>query len=389
MKILHLTDTYTDRGGIEQYLLALIGLLEPAGVQNQVVYLREHPQTIRSSAIPARLISGMGSLDRAVDELALFVKREDPDLILLHAIYDAPLIEAAGSLAPTAAYLHGFSPVCPALSKFFRRDDQICSRAFGLRCIEGMLNRRCSEARSPLTIRKLLRDTGAIQRAYKSLAYVMVASTYMFDLLLQNGFLRERLMILPPHFQEIPHFLPPQTQPPVVLFSARLEAEKGLPYLLQALTQTRTSFRLWVAGDGSRRAEYEALASRMGLQDRVDFLGWLDQAGMHAAFQNSSVFVMPSIFPEPFGKVGVEALAHGRPVVAFRVGGIPDWLFDERSGLLVPPLDVAALAAAIDHLIENEQLACELGAYGRQFVQDHFSPQRYREDLLSIFQRVT
>jgi glycosyltransferase involved in cell wall biosynthesis len=131
------------------------------------------------------------------------------------------------------------------------------------------------------------------------------------------------------------------------------------------------------------------LAVKLGVGRRVRFLGWLDERSLDKAYGDASIVVMPSIWPEPFGKVGIDALARGRPVIAFDVGGISDWLRDGWNGFLIPPGDEACLAKRIERLLLDPSLASEFGANGKTQVTREFSPQKHLNQLLKIFETVS
>ena len=95
---------------------------------------------------------------------------------------------------------------------------------------------------------------------------------------------------------------------------------------------------------------------------------------------------MPSRWPEPFGMVGVEAMLRCRPVVASRVGGIPDWLVDGETGTSVPCNDPQALADALDTLVEDTDLAIRMGEAGRKRAMGLFAYGRYMDELERLFQ---
>jgi glycosyltransferase involved in cell wall biosynthesis len=84
--------------------------------------------------------------------------------------------------------------------------------------------------------------------------------------------------------------------------------------------------------------------------------------------------------------VGVEAMANSRPVVAFNVGGIPDWLKDGYNGFLVPSRDVKRLAARMDQLLDDSTLATQLGSNGRSYVEQNYSSEQHLDQLLHIFE---
>jgi len=159
---------------------------------------------------------------------------------------------------------------------------------------------------------------------------------------------------------------------PVVGFIGRLTDQKGVEHLIQAMPLVRRRVpqaRLVVTGDGPLRERLERLAGGVA-PGAVCFLGALEDP--LPAFGLADVIVAPSRF-EPLGMVAAEALALGKAVVAARVGGLPDIVEHEVTGLLVPPGDPPALAEAIARLVEDRPLAARLGAEGRRRVVAQFS----------------
>jgi glycosyltransferase involved in cell wall biosynthesis len=156
---------------------------------------------------------------------------------------------------------------------------------------------------------------------------------------------------------------------------ARLSKEKGLHYLLQAFALMAGRYpqaRLLLAGDGPERQRLERLASRLGLGERVRFLGEVPHEQVPEVLQQLDVFAMPSTY-EGFGVAALEAEAMEVPVVASRIHGIPDVVLDGETGLLVPARDRQALAAALERLAVDGDLRRRLGQAGRAFVAEHYS----------------
>ena len=162
-----------------------------------------------------------------------------------------------------------------------------------------------------------------------------------------------------------------------VLFVGRLASNKGLLELTEAfgsLARADPSAELVLIGeDGGMRARVTDRVRALGLDRRVHLLGHVeDGALVSAAYREARVFALPSEY-EAFGLVLLEALAQGTPVVASRVGGIPEVVEDGRAGLLVPPRSSEALADALRRLWDDPDLARSLGAYGRDHVVPRFS----------------
>jgi len=100
------------------------------------------------------------------------------------------------------------------------------------------------------------------------------------------------------------------------------------------------------------------------------------------------VVVVSSVWPEPFGAVGLEGMRYGLPVVAFDAGGIKEWLIDGCNGFLIPWMDRAAFAAKVEQLLRDKPLARELGEHGRRAIAEHYEFSKYIDGLEELFERV-
>jgi glycosyltransferase involved in cell wall biosynthesis len=160
-----------------------------------------------------------------------------------------------------------------------------------------------------------------------------------------------------------------------ILTVANLRSEKAHEVLLVAAAQLRrySHLRFLIAGDGPRAAELRALAKTLGVARQVSFLGHRED--VPALLASADAFVLPSR-SEAFPNGAIEAMAAGLPVVATRVGGLLDLIDEGRTGLLVPPDDPAALAAAIESLVLSPARAAMLGAAARDEVTRRYSFDR-------------
>ena len=164
---------------------------------------------------------------------------------------------------------------------------------------------------------------------------------------------------------------------PTVIFVGRVTRQKGLPVLLRAAAELDPAAQLVICAGQADTAELEAEVSELAAQLRETRSGVIWISGMLAKREviqlltHATVFVCPSLY-EPLGIVNLEAMACGTAVVGSRVGGIPEVVADGKTGLLVPPGDPAALAASINVLLADQQLAAEMGRLGRARAETEF-----------------
>ncbi len=168
-----------------------------------------------------------------------------------------------------------------------------------------------------------------------------------------------------------------------VVFAGRVVPSKGVEVLVRAAARVQAEFV--VCGEGWQLQAMRELAQRLDVAERVDFRGWLTPEQLARELGEASVVVVPSVWPEPFGLVGIEAHASARPVVASATGGIVDWLDDGVNGLLARPGDVADLARKLELLLDDPQRQRTMGEAGRRGVAARFSVQSHLDAILKAY----
>jgi len=210
--------------------------------------------------------------------------------------------------------------------------------------------------------------------ALRRAAHVFCPSAYLAGLAVSWGLPAERVSVLPNPAPSLPE-LPPRQElrrrlgvdGPTLVFAGRLTAAKALPVAFAALASTE-GVCLLVAGDGPDRQALELEAERLGLAGRVRFLGAQPRERVLALFRAADAALLSSAW-ENFPHTVVEALAAGTPVIATRVGGVPEVVHDGENGLLVPAGDPEALAAAIRRFLHEPELRARLVAAAKPSVE--------------------
>jgi glycosyltransferase involved in cell wall biosynthesis len=184
------------------------------------------------------------------------------------------------------------------------------------------------------------------------------------------------------------HFTPGGTRDPNrLLFVGRLTAQKGIEGLIEALALMRHAASLDVVGDGPLAAKLMDRARGLGVGDRVRWLGQLTQPNLVDLYRHAAALVVPST-DEGLGLVAVEAQLCETPVVGYDSGGLTDTVQHDRTGMLVPPGDVAALAAALDDLLDRPDRGAELGRAGRMVALAGFAPESAARRYAGIYRSV-
>jgi glycosyltransferase involved in cell wall biosynthesis len=171
----------------------------------------------------------------------------------------------------------------------------------------------------------------------------------------------------------------------VIGTACRLEPVKGVIHLLEALAMLAGEFsglRLEIAGDGSLRSRLEQENKRLGIANRVSFLGWRDD--LSAVMTGWDIFAMPSL-DEGLPIAGLEAMAAGLPVVASAVGGLRELVVDGETGWLVPAAEAPELARRLRELIRDKQIREAMGRAGRQRVLREFSVARMVDQTVAVY----
>jgi len=204
---------------------------------------------------------------------------------------------------------------------------------------------------------------------------------------LQARFAISRILVLP-NAVEVPPETPQRdlSVPRVFLFLGLIGARKGVFDLLQAasdLAAVDIAFTLRIGGSGDTERLHTVVEHR-DLTGIVTYLGWIEGAARDAIMRTSHVLVLPS-YAEGAPMAVIEAMASGMPIIATRVGAIPELVEDGTSGLLIEPGDIAALAAAMERLARDDALWAQMAARSHAIAQDRLSLAAHKTILLAAY----
>lgn len=213
---------------------------------------------------------------------------------------------------------------------------------------------------------------------------VIAPSHYIAEEAVINGIAKEKILVIPHFTEKNPTNVYVEPAEKTILFLGRLDPLKGMVELLTALQMLKD--QAWQACliGGDERGE--RLAEELGLTGRIRFVRKVPYPELDTYYQKASMLVFPSMSPESFGLVGIEAMSFGRPVIAFDSGGPREWLDDQNTGFLIKRGDVAGLASAINKLLQDPERASKMGKAGMALVAARFRRQKHVGDLLGVYE---
>ncbi len=309
---------------------------------------------------------------------------ESPDIIHIHNFPCLEVLEDMNIAAPMVRTIHSYENQCENHMKRLP-DGSICPHPLGEAC-----RNFCGYEASFRSTR--VRAENRFMK--KRLARVLAISTYVRDVLVVNGFDPNKITVLP-NFTRF-RFKPADVvEENIVLYVGRLTPEKGLLELIDSLHYLKRSqqpAKLLVVGkDGVLgQSDFQDQVMRRAADSgiEIEVLGWLVGDRLRQAYARAKVVAFSSMWPEPFGLVGIEAMTQGKPVVAFDCGGVRQWLEHGRTGFAVPHGNIPAFAERLGRLLADDVLRAEMGAKARAVAEERFSPESYMKRLLEVYTEV-
>ncbi len=389
--ILLVTPRWRRDGGIAAHVQESAAALARAGAEVHVLAAEATDRVPPgvSLHLQPRLLDAAQPAARRIEALP----RSEFAAIHLHQLDDPDIVTALRERGPVLISAHGYT-ACTSDVYYFR-PGQECGRHHGPGCWPNLLLRGCAHtlhlARLPGSYARTTRGVAALRLADMAVSYSSAVDRHLAN----NGI--ERRAVLPlfatfePDHASAPAPAAMPTRPgsaPArlrILFAGRVVPAKGLTVLVRAVA--RIEAELVVCGDGWQLPAIGRLARRLGIADRVALRGWLAPDALARELSATALVALPSLWPEPFGLVGIEAQLARRPVVASATGGLADWLDDGVSGLLVEPGDVSALAAALQELLADPARREAMGEAGRRSVLGRFTAEHHVAAALAAYER--
>lgn len=341
-------------GGIERYMQNSAELLKRNGFAIHYLHTEnggKEPETFAAS------------FDSIAKFSATSPVLENADMVIIHNIIEPELLKYLPEKR-TFFFAHDHNIYCQRHHYYTPVGRINCHRKY-----HKFICRLCSLGKNPAPPLAEYRKLPAL-----------VLSEFMAENLRKNGF--EKVIKLPAFIKTAKTergFMPDGMLR--ILFLGQLVRGKGADLLLKTLAKLDIPYSCTIAGDGNDRKMLENMVDKLNLRDKVHFAGFVSEP--EKLWANCDVFCFPIRWQEPFGLVGLEAMAHGIPVVAFDLGGVREYLTPD-CGALIPEKDVGFAAGTLTRFHQTPELLNELGANGALIAGNKFSEENFVKNFKQL-----
>jgi glycosyltransferase involved in cell wall biosynthesis len=393
MKVLFVHQYCGAMGGAEADILLAAGSLKERGHAVGLLYSERtgRGEAAWEQAFAERYTLAGGDNSEAARNAA---RQFNPDVVYFHSLPDLGVLGALlDSPAPLVRRVHDHRMYCMRGGKYNYFTRAVCQRPTSWKCVFPCL---ASIGRNPdglvpfkwVSYQAKKRELELNRKCDCLLVY----SEYQKEELARNGFDAAKIEVrVPVHDAGPAGDESSFDNKNLILFAGQVIRGKGVDLLLRALAKINFPFQAAIVGEGNHRPYCEALSKRLGLAGRVKFHGFVPRDELKHFYQEASLLAVSSVWPEPFGLVGREAMRHGLPVVGFDAGGIREWLLDGENGFLVPWMDTDRFAERMEQLLRDKELARRLGRRGRELTNQQKEASRqvcpFEQALLRAAQR--
>ena len=401
MKILLVNKFHYLKGGSEKYYFELSELLKENG-HEVAFFTMEDERNIKTGCkeyFVKPIDLNKGSKLKALDVIYSKENKKKmeealddfkPDIVHLNNFQrqlSASIIEPIKKRnIPIVFTAHDVQAICPAIT-MLDNEKNICEKCMSgkyLNCIKKKCN-KCSTLKSII---------GALEGYYyrkqkiytKKIDYIITPSEFYRKKFIEDGIPENKIETLH-NFIELKDYDLERTDDGYALYFGRLSKEKGIFNLINAFSKLDKGI-LYIAGEGPEKENIENIIKQNNLQSRIVLLGFLNAEQMKDKIRKCKFVIVPSIWYENCPYSVLETLAIGKPVIGANIGGIPELVINEKSGLIYDYNDIEDLKAKMQLLFYNQDLTFQLGNNAKKQTIKLYSKESYYKEIMQIYKKL-
>ena len=401
MKILMVNKFHYLKGGSEKYYFELAELLKENGHEVAFFSMKDEKniKTDCKEYFVEPIDLNTGSKLKALDVIYSKENKKKmeealdefkPDLVHLNNFQrqlSASIIDPIKRRnIPIVFTAHDVQAICPAII-MMDNDKNICEK-----CMKGKylncIKKKCNKGS---TLKSII---GALEGYYyrtkniytKKIDFIITPSEFYREKMIEDGIPENKIKALH-NFVELKDYDLEVSDEGYALYFGRLSKEKGILNLINAFTKLKEG-KLYIAGEGPEKETIENIIKENKLEDRVKLLGFLNSDQMKDTIRKCKFVVVPSIWYENCPYSVMETLAIGKPVIGANIGGIPELVKNEQSGLTYKYDDIDDLANKMETLFNNKDLVSKYGANAKKQANELYGKDIYYKNIMSIYEKL-
>lgn len=401
MKILMVNKFHYLKGGSEKYYFELAELLREHGHEVAFFSMKDEKniKTDCKEYFVEPIDLNTGSKLKALDvvyskenkkKMEETLDEFKPDIVHLNNFQrqlSASIIDPIKSRnIPIVFTAHDVQAICPAIT-MMDNDKNICEE-----CMKGKylncIKKKCNKGSTLKSI------VGALEGYYyrtkniytKKIDFIITPSEFYREKMIEDGIPENKIKALH-NFVELKDYDLEVSDEEYALYFGRLSKEKGILNLINAFTKLKEG-KLYIAGEGPEKETIEKIIKENNLEDRIKLLGFLNADQMKDTIRKCKFVIVPSIWYENCPYSVMETLAIGKPVIGANIGGIPELVKNEQSGLTYKYDDVDDLANKMETLFNNKDLVSKYGANAKKQASELYGKDIYYKNIMSIYEKL-
>lgn len=401
MKVLMVNKFHYLKGGSEKYYFELAELLREHGHEVAFFSMKDEKniKTDCKEYFVEPIDLNTGSKLKALDVIYSKENKKKmeealdefkPDIVHLNNFQrqlSASIIDPIKSRnIPIVFTAHDVQAICPAIT-MMDNDKNICEE-----CMKGKylncIKKKCNKGSTLKSI------VGALEGYYyrikniytKKIDFIITPSEFYREKMIEDGIPENKIKALH-NFVELKDYDLEVSDEEYALYFGRLSKEKGILNLINAFTKLKEG-KLYIAGEGPEKETIEKIIKENNLENRIKLLGFLNADQMKDTIRKCKFVIVPSIWYENCPYSVMETLAIGKPVIGANIGGIPELVKNEQSGLTYKYDDIDELANKMETLFNNKELVTEYGVNAKKQANELYGKDIYYKNIMSIYEKL-
>lgn len=351
-------------------------------------YFPSFVDTLKPGVSPNKLktVGRMFYSFEAKRKLKSLINKEKPDIAHIHNIYHQispsilPLLKKQG--IPLVMTVHDYKLVCPNYILYTK--GSTCEKCRGKKYCQAFYNRCLKDSYLASALVSLEMHLHKFMKVYeKNIDLFITPSIFVKEKLVKFGMNSEKIIVLP-HFIKSKSISPEYNNGKYLLYAGRLKKEKGVNVLIEAM-RSLPQVELRIAGSGPEEAELKNQARGL---NSVKFVGHIPKSEIADIYRRSLAVVIPSRVWETFGLSAAESMAFGKPVIAAKMGALPELVENNKTGLLFESENPEDLVQKLKFIVDNPALAQEMGKAGRSKVEALMDPEKHVQKIIEVYEKL-